>query len=189
MLKSLGSSLILRGLLALFVGVLALAWPGITVFSLVVVFAVYTFVASGSQMIQAFSGRSGGPVVGHLLLGLVDIIVGVLALAWPAPTALVLVLVVASWAILAGAVEIVVAFRSSELAGTRAMLVLGGFVSAVFGVALFTRPDMGAISLALLFGMFNLISGSWMIVHGVEVRRISARLRAMVPPTTSTATA
>ncbi len=183
MLKSLSTSLILRGLLALVVGGLALAWPGITVFALVVVFAVLAFMSAAMQAFRAFSSQTAGPVVGHLLLGLVDLAVGVVALAWPVPTALVLVLVVASWAIITGVLEIVAAFRSGEEAGTRAMFVLGGLVSTAFGVVLFARPAMGAISLALLFGLFNLISGSWMLVRGLELRQTNARLHAVVSPT------
>ena len=182
MLKSLSTSLIVRGLLALVVGVVALAWPGVTVLALVVVFAVYAFVTAGLQALQAFSSRTAGPVFGHLLLGLIDIAAGVIALAWPAPTALVLVLVVASWAIVTGALEVFAAFRSGEEAGTRAMFILGGLVSTAFGVVLFAHPDSGAITLALLFGLFNLISGTWMIVHGIELRGTDARLRSLVRP-------
>jgi len=183
MLKSLSTSLILRGVLALVVGGLALAWPGATVLALVVVFAVFAFMSAGMQALQAFSSRSAGPVVGHLLVGLVDIAAGVVALAWPAPTALVLVLVVASWAIVTGALEFAAAFRRGEEAGTRAMFILSALVSAAFGVVLFAHPGMGAIALALVFGLFNLISGSTMLVRGFELGRTNARLHALVPPT------
>lgn len=189
MLKPLSTSLILRGVLALVVGGLALAWPGVTVFALVVVFAVFAFVSAGMQALQAFTSRSAGPVVGHLLLGLVDAAAGVVALAWPVPTALVLVLVVASWAVVTGALEIAAAFRRGEEAGTRAMLILGGLVSVAFGVVLFGRPGMGAITLALLFGLFNLISGSWMLVRGIELRRTNAHLHALDPSTETKAAA
>ena len=117
MVKSLSTSLVLRGLLALGIGAVALAWPGVTVLALVVVFAVYAFIAAGLQALQAFSSRTAGPVFGHLLLGLVDLAAGIVALAWPGPTALVLVLVVASWAIVSGTLEIFAAFRSGEEAG------------------------------------------------------------------------
>jgi hypothetical protein len=50
--------------------------------------------AAGLQAARAFSSRKAGPVFGHLLLGLVDLAAGVIALAWPGPTALVLVLIV-----------------------------------------------------------------------------------------------
>src|ERR1700756_3131171 len=143
MLKSLSPSLIVRGILALAVGIIALAWPGVTVFALVVLFAVYAFIAAGLQAMRAFGSAKAGPVIGHLLLGLVDIAAGVVALTWPGPTALVLVLIVAVWAIIAGLVEFSAAFASGEPAGTRAVLLLGGLVTVAFGVVLCGRPDVG----------------------------------------------
>src|ERR1700738_2815153 len=111
MFKSLSTSLITRGIMDAVVGIIALGWPSVTVRPLVILFAVYAFIAAGMQAARAFSSRTAGPVLGHLLLGLVDLAAGVIALAWPGPTALVLVLIVGVWAIIAGLVEFVAAFR------------------------------------------------------------------------------
>src|SRR6201995_1302200 len=114
MFKSLSTSLILRGILAVAVGIMALAWPQVTVLALVILFAVYAFIAAGLQAMRAFSSRTAGPVFGHLLLGLVHLAAGVVALAWPGPTALVLVLIVGSWAVAGGLLQIFAAFRAGE---------------------------------------------------------------------------
>src|SRR5208282_228027 len=145
MFKSLSTPMILRGIFAIAVGIMALAWPGITVLALVILFAVYAFMAAGLEAVRAFSSAKAGPVIGHLLLGLIDIAAGLVALLWPGPTALVLVLIVASWAMVAGVFEFVAAFRRHEPAGTRAMFILGGLVSIAFGVVLFARPGVGAV--------------------------------------------
>jgi len=171
MFKSTSTSLILLGVLAIIVGIIALAWPGVTIYALVILFAVYAFIDAGLQAMRAFSSRSAGPVFGHLLLGLVDLAAGVIALVWPGPTALVLVLIVGIWAIIGGGVELFAAFQSGEAAGTRALFILGGLVSIAFGVVLFARPNVGAVTLALLFGLFSLIYGVSQIVMGVELRR------------------
>ena len=76
MLKSLSTSLIARGILAVIVGIIALAWPSVTVVALGILFAIYAFAASGLQVMQAFSSAKGWPVLGHLLLGLVDLAAG-----------------------------------------------------------------------------------------------------------------
>src|SRR3984893_1095105 len=110
MLKSLSTSLIVRGILALAVGIMALAWPGVTVLALVILFAVYAFIAAGLEAMRAFGSAHAGPVAGHLLLGLADLAAGVIALTWPGPTALVLVLIVARSAALGCAGEIAVCF-------------------------------------------------------------------------------
>ena len=171
MFKSLSTSLTARGILAVVVGIIALAWPSVTVLALVILFAVYAFLAAGLQAARAFSSRKAGPVIGHLLLGLADLAAGAIALAWPGPTALVLVLIVGVWAVAAGLVEFSAAFASGEPAGTRAMLILGGLATIAFGVVLCARPGIGAITLALLFGLFNLTYGAWALVQGIELRR------------------
>jgi uncharacterized membrane protein HdeD (DUF308 family) len=172
--------LILLGVLAIIVGIIALAWPGVTVYALVILFAVYAFIAAGLQAARAFSSRSAGPVVGHLLLGLVDLAAGVIALVWPGPTALVLVLVIGIWAVAGGLVEIFAGFGAGETAGTRALFILGGLVSIAFGVVLFARPSIGAVTLALLFGLFSIIYGVSEIVLGAELRRTGHVVREVL---------
>ena len=180
MLKSLSTSLIVRGLLAVAVGIVALAWPGITVLALVILFAIYAFIAAGTEAVKAFSSETAGPVMGHLLLGLVDVGAGVIALAWPGPTALVLVLLVGAWAMVAGLVEIYAGFEVGESAGTRALFFVSGLISIAFGIVLFARPDMGAVALALLFGLFNLVYGFWALVQGIDLRRAHRTVGSLI---------
>ena len=181
MFKSTSTSLILLGVLAIVVGIIALAWPGATILALVILFAVYAFIDAGLQAVRAFSSGTAGPVFGHLLLGLIDLAAGVVALVWPGPTALVLVLVVGIWAFVGGIMEIAAAFGSAETAGTRALFVLSGLVSVAFGVVLFARPGIGAVTLALLFGLFSLIYGVSQIVSGVQLRKTGQTLHSVLP--------
>jgi uncharacterized membrane protein HdeD (DUF308 family) len=172
MFKSTSTSLILTGILAVIVGIIAVAWPGVTVLALVILFAVYAFIAAGMQAARAFSSRDAGPVFGHLLLGLIDLAAGVVALVWPGPTAYVLVIIVAAWALVGGVAEIIAGFGAGETAGTRAMFILTGLVSVAFGVLLFARPNVGAVTLALLFGLYSMIYGFTQISAGVQVRQL-----------------
>jgi uncharacterized membrane protein HdeD (DUF308 family) len=180
MLKSLSTSLIVRGLLAVAVGIVALAWPGITVLGLVILFAIYAFIAAGMEAVKAFSSERAGSVVGHLLLGLVDVGAGVIALAWPGPTALVLVLLVGAWAMVGGLVEIYAGFEVGETAGTRALFFVSGLISIAFGIVLFAHPVIGAVTLALLFGLFNMVYGFWALIEGIDVRRAHRTVDSLV---------
>ena len=170
MFKSSSVSMILLGILAIVVGIVAIAWPGVTILALVILFAVYAFMDAGLQGVRAFSSRAAGPVFGHLLLGLIDLAAGVFALAWPAPTAFVLVIVVAAWALAGGVAEFFAGFQAGESAGTRSLFILSGLVSFVFGVLLFARPGVGAVTLALLFGLYTMIYGFSQIAAGL-IRR------------------
>ena len=187
MFKSLSTSMIWRGILAIAVGIIALAWPAVTVYALVILFAVYAFIAAGLQAMRAFSSRTAGPVFGHLLLGLIDLAAGVVALVWPGPTALVLVLIVATWAVVGGLFEFFAAFRGGETAGTRALYLFGGLVTVAFGVVLFARPGVGAVTLALLFGLFALVYGISQIVAGFQLRSVAKDTRNLLHSTTAAA--
>jgi uncharacterized membrane protein HdeD (DUF308 family) len=172
-LRSVAASMILRGILAIVIGIIAIAWPGVTVLALIIVFAVYAFADAVLQVTRAFTGSGVGPALGHVLLAVVDAGAAVIALAWPGVTALALVLIIAIWAVFAGFGEIFAAFRPREPVGTRALLILAGFVSVAFGLVLFSRPGVGAVSLALLFGLFSLVYGSAQIANGIDIRRVT----------------
>jgi uncharacterized membrane protein HdeD (DUF308 family) len=178
-LSSLSTSLILRGVLAIIVGIIAIAWPGVTVLALVILFAIYAFIDAGLQASRAFTSASAGPVLWHLVQALVGVAAGLVALLWPDITALALTLVVAVWAFAAGFLEIWAAFADGEKAGTRAMFIIGGLLSIAFGVVLSSRPDVGAVTLALLYGLFSLTFGVSQIVMGIEARRGGKTLDAL----------
>src|SRR5215471_20911433 len=73
MLKSVSNSLILRGVLALAVGIIALVWPNVTILALVILFAVFAFMDAGLSAARAFSSDKAGSVVGYLLLSLIGL--------------------------------------------------------------------------------------------------------------------
>ena len=81
---------------------------------------------------------------------------------------------------MAGFAEIFAAFQSGESAGTRAMFIVTGLISIAFGVVLSARPDIGAVTLALLFGLFSMVYGVSEIVVGVQMRRTGQTLQAVL---------
>ena len=155
------------------IGVVAVAWPGITVGAFVILFAVYAFLAAITDLALAFRADRAGPVIGYILLAVLYAAAGVYALASPAITALVLTLFVAAWALVTGITEVVMAFQRGETAGERAMWALGGLVSVALAIALFLRPDIGALSLATVFGLFSLIYGATMLATAAQVTPVA----------------
>ena len=160
-------------------GIIAIAWPGVTILALVILFAVYAFMDAGIEAARAFGSGSAGPVFGHLLLALVDVAAGIIAIAWPGPTALVLVIVVAAWAFVGGFAELFAAFQSGETAGTRAFFILAGLVSIAFGIVLAARPGVGAVTLTLLFGLYSMIYGVSLTMLGIQGRSAGKTLASV----------
>src|SRR3954465_14180929 len=103
---SVSTSLRWRGVLAIVIGILSVAWPNITVGAFVVLFAVYAFIAAFGDGARAFASDRAGPVVGGLLLALLALAAGVVGLVWPGPTALVLPIWIAAWAFVPGMADV-----------------------------------------------------------------------------------
>lgn len=68
---------------------------------------------------------------------------------------------------------------STETAGERALYGFGGLLSVVLGVALLARPDLGAVSLAQVFGFFSLALGIWTLVLAASARATGSRIEGL----------
>jgi uncharacterized membrane protein HdeD (DUF308 family) len=183
MSSSLSSSLLWRGVLALVIGLVAVAWPGITVGAFIILFAIYAFVIAGTDMATAFRSDGAGTVLGYLVLALLSLAAGILALLWPGLTADVLTVWVAVWAFLTGVVEVALAFRRGETAGERAAWAFAGLLSIALGVVLGIRPDIGALALATTFGLFSIAYGAYALVLSAQVRRVGDVAKRLTDPT------
>jgi uncharacterized membrane protein HdeD (DUF308 family) len=163
--------LALRGVLALLFGVLTLVWPGVTVLALALLFAAYAVVDGVGMVVSGLSRGDRGRRWSYVLAGVVGIVAGVLAAVWPAVTALVLVLFAGVWAIVTGVLEIVAAVRlRRELTGEWVLALLGA-LSVVAGVLILVRPDVGALALATVLGVYALLAGVVLLVAAWRVRK------------------
>jgi uncharacterized membrane protein HdeD (DUF308 family) len=183
MLRSASSSLLWRGLLAVVIGVVSVAWPGITVGAFVIVFAVYAFMAAGSDAMRAFSSDRAGPLIGYLLLAVLSFAGGLVALVWPDITAYALTIWVAAWALVTGLVEAALAVQLGGTAGERVLWALGGLVSIGLGIVLAIRPDIGALTLATVFGLFSIVHGVTLLTLSMQTRQLSKAADRLVHPT------
>jgi uncharacterized membrane protein HdeD (DUF308 family) len=152
-------TVVLRGILAIAVGIIAVAWPNVTIGAFVILFAVYAFLAAFMEAARAFQSAHAAPVVGRLLVAVLDVAAGLGAIVWPGVTALSLVLLVAVWALTTGAVEVALALRAGENSGERARLGLSGLVSLSLAAVFAIRPDIGAVTIAQVYGLFSIVSG------------------------------
>ncbi|HET6479442.1 MAG TPA: DUF308 domain-containing protein [Actinoplanes sp.] len=164
------SSLVWRGILALVTGVIAVMWPDITVYAFVLLFAVFSIGSGILEGVRAFRSEAAGPTVGRLLLALLDVAAGVVALVWPGITALVLVLWIAAWAVVTGVTEVVLAFGSDRSGRNRVWLVLTGLLGVAFGLVLFAKPDIGAVTLAQIYGFFSIVVAVSLFAAAIDLR-------------------
>jgi uncharacterized membrane protein HdeD (DUF308 family) len=171
---------VVRGVLAILFGIGAFFWPGITVAALILVFGAYALADGVFSLIAAFANRGtreGFPWA-LLLIGLVGIGAGIVTFLYPGLTALALLFFIATWNILRGIFEIVVAIRLRKELEGEGWLMLGGAASVAFGLLLMLRPGAGALALLWLIGMFAIAFGIVMVALGFRLKGATRRVPA-----------
>jgi len=105
----------LPGVLLIIGGLVALVWPGATLWTLAVIVGISLLVHGILRLALAFAGRHEIPGWGWLALaGAVNVVVGIMALAWPDATVAVLSLFLGVQILLFGGVLLVAAFTGAR---------------------------------------------------------------------------
>jgi uncharacterized membrane protein HdeD (DUF308 family) len=153
--------LLLRGIATIAFGVLASIWPGRTLLTLIFLWGAYV-IADGVLALWAGISGKGGEIAPRwwlALIGIAGILAGLLAFIWPGITAQVALVLIASWAIVTGVLEIWGAIQLRKEIEVEWMMALSGLLSAVLGVTLIARPGAGALAAVWLIGSFAVLVG------------------------------
>jgi uncharacterized membrane protein HdeD (DUF308 family) len=151
--------LLLRGIAAIIFGILAFAWPGITLLSLVILYGAYALVDGVLAIAAAIGGGGTTPRWWLVVVGLLGIAAGLLTFFWPQITALVLLMFIGAWALIHGVFEIIGAIRLRKEIDNEWMLILSGALSVLFGAAMLIMPGAGALALIWVIGAYSIIFG------------------------------
>ncbi|MFN7112551.1 MAG: HdeD family acid-resistance protein [Brevundimonas sp.] len=162
-------SVLIRGVATLLFGLLTLAWPDVTLLSLVILYGCFALLDGGVALGTALTGGKGSRWM-MALTGVIGIAAGAVALFWPGMTAVVLVLIIGWWSVFRGVFEIIAAIRLRREIPNEWMLILSGAVSILFGLAVLAAPGAGALALLWLIG-------GWAVVIGVLLVALSFKLR------------
>lgn len=167
--------LLLRGIAAVIFGFIALIWPGLTTYALLLGFGILAIVDGILSVAVALRRRPEDDAWWSWLIdGILSVIIGLMAFFWPAAAALALVIWIAVWAIMAGILRIVAAiWLRRDIEGEWA-LGLSGLLLILWGALLIMLPAAGIISLTLLFGVFVLLIGAALILLALRLRNLTA---------------
>jgi uncharacterized membrane protein HdeD (DUF308 family) len=165
-------ALAIRGAIAILFGLAALLRPDIALQALILLFGAYALVDGVFAVVGVFGGTRGGTPRWLLLIeGIAGILAGLIAFVLPGLTAVVLLYLIAVWAIVTGIFEIASAIRlRQEITGEWA-LIIGGALSILFGVILAViGPVAGLLSLIWLIGVYAVAFGILMLITAFQVR-------------------
>ena len=167
-------ALALRGLVAVLFGLLTLFLPGITLVTLVLLFGAYALVDGIFNVIAFFRVASHHWAL--LIEGLLGIIAGILTFSWPAITAIVLLYVIAFWAIFTGVFEVIAGIRLRKVITNEWLLLLVGVLSFLFGVLILFALGVGALAIVLWIGAYAFIFGVFLLALAFRLRGHHQRL-------------
>ena len=94
-----------------------------------------------------------------LALGILSLIVGVMAIAWPGATALTVAILFAVWLFVSGIVDVVQSFTQDGSVGYRVLKAIIGVLAVIIGFALLRTPFQSLEVLIFVIGIFWVVQG------------------------------
>lgn len=164
-------ALAIRGIAAIIFGIIAFAWPGITLTALVLLFGAYAITDGIFAIIAAVNASGRAKKWGWLLLeGILSIIAGVLTFVLPGITALFLLYLIAAWAIVTGAFAIGTAILLRKEITGEWLMALSGIASVIFGLLLVIFPGAGALAVIWWIGAYAIVFGALLLALAFRLR-------------------
>jgi uncharacterized membrane protein HdeD (DUF308 family) len=165
--------LLMRGIVAVLFGILAITRPGITLAVLVLLFGIYAVVDGSFALFAAIGGWRHREDRWLLLLeGFIGIGAGILALRAPGITAVALLFFIAAWALATGVLRIVAAIRLRKEITGEFWLALSGIAAVVFAFLVMMNPAAGALAIAWLIGWYALFLGAMLVMLSIKLHNI-----------------
>jgi uncharacterized membrane protein HdeD (DUF308 family) len=168
---------IVRGLLAIAFGILALVEPPAALWAVVMLFGIWALVDGIDALAMAFGRRRSWQLV---VIGFLGIAAGLITLFRPGITALGLYALIAGWAIARGIVEIVLAIELRREIRGEGWMIVAGVSSTFFGILLIALPAAGVVALIWLIAFYAFWFGAMMLLVGFRLREHRPRKTPMV---------
>ncbi|MEV0589130.1 HdeD family acid-resistance protein [Nonomuraea sp. NPDC050310] len=164
--------LLIRGIIAIIFGIMAMIWPGITLWVLVLFFGAYALVDGVFALFAGFQQPKGSKAW-LITMGVLGILAGIVAFVWPGMTTLVLLYVIAFWAIFTGITQIVAGVRLRKTITNEWLLILSGVLGVIFGILLVIWPGAGALAMIWLIAVFAILYGITLCVLAFKVKSLA----------------
>ncbi len=157
------------GVVSILFGLALLFWPGISLIVLIWVFGIYAIIYGIVRLVGMFR-EIGANVTWwpSLLIGVVSVFAGIAVFAWPLITLLVVIFIIAVWAIALGIVEIVGGLGKGQW-----LLAIAGVVSIMLGFILLANPVLGVDIVVRVIGAFAIVSGILQIIEGTRIPTVT----------------
>lgn len=171
--KSIRVTLAVSGAVALIAGIVLLVWPLKTAVLVTGIIAAYLIIAGLVYIgLGIFSGKKGGWArVGHIVLGLLYVVAGVIAFLNLTAATVTLALVTAIFLGISWIVDGVVALTLLNKDGSKAWTIIYAILSIAAGIIVLFSPLLAAVALWWVLGITLVVLGVIQIVRAITLGR------------------
>lgn len=165
----------IQGIAAILFGIACVFWPGITLVTFVYLFGIWLLIGGVLAMIGSLMsiGRHKGWIL-NLLLGLVELGLGVYLLRHPSVAFGTLILLVGFMLVFYGIFAIVSALADHENSSTsKALSIVAGIIAGLAGIFMFFQPVASGVAFVWIIGLFALINGPIWIALSLDVKHMA----------------
>jgi len=156
---------LIRGLLALALGIILLSMPAIFSILLLVMFVGAYFLIDGMFALIFFLAH---PKTNHrwwiFAEGIAGCLAAVVVFVWPGMTAVFLLYFIAFWALITGVFEIIYAIGQWKTLPGKGWILIGGILSIIIGCILLANPVAGALALMWVIAFYLVLFGIMLII-------------------------
>ena len=176
--KSVRTFLVISGIIALIAGIVLLIWPMKSAVIVTAIFASYLIIGGLVYLgLGIFSGKGGGWArVGHILLGLLYIVAGVIAFANIATATVTLAIVVAIFIGVSWIVDGVVALSVMGQQTSKVWTLLYALLGIIAGIIVLFSPLYAAAVLWLVLGISLVALGIVQIIRAITLGKDSREI-------------
>lgn len=173
--------LVLRGVLAIILAILAFIYPVAVAATLLFWIGIFVIADGIITLISALVNWSKVEDKWLLLFeAVISIVLGIIILRSPEATALFLVIYLAVWSIFAGITKIATAIQLRKEIEGEGWLILSGIISILFGIILIANPGLGLATIILMLAVFMLVTGILFILLGFKVKKLKGNIKEAV---------
>jgi uncharacterized membrane protein HdeD (DUF308 family) len=168
---------LLRGLLALALGIGALFWPGATVDLLVRLVGIFAILNGAAGLFSAYQARLPDS---YRMPGWLSLAVGAILLFWPGVSVRLLFVILGIWAAFQGASLWLMARQAAPGDPDRGLLSGVGVAAVLVGLVLIFWPGTGAVAISWVIAAIAVLAGCLLLYMALHLHRASqgiSRLR------------
>ena len=177
LLKGSRTLALVSGIAFLAIGIALLVWPDESAELVAMIVGIGLVLGGIVHTLDALVTHRSGSYWGLLLVrGLLDILVGLVAIFYPDITVLIVALFVGVDLIIGGIIQIVVSRRASTAVEERSHFLWRGILWVVGGLVIVALPGAGITVFAWIVGFFFVMSGGMMLAVGFTLGKAERHL-------------